>query len=235
MLENICLSDFPNDCGVYYFIYNNEVIYAGSSKNLRVRMRQHRSNIMAGGSHSGMSKKDFYKFLQQNEFQVRFELTTEYLQKEQSLIEKYKPIFNEKIAFTGLEKNDYIKDYRESHRKEIKVYNKTYYELNKEERKAYAKSYYETHKEELRAYYDLHKEEHSAAWKTWYKEHKEERATYREAYYESNKEELLARKKAYRNQKCLYNGEILTLGALETRFKRRGIPRPTQEAKKYLI
>ena len=42
-------------------------------------------------------------------------------------------------------------------------------------------------------------------------------------------------KKEYENQLCIYNGEILTLHALSTRFHRAGIPHPVIEAKKYLI
>ena len=41
--------------------------------------------------------------------------------------------------------------------------------------------------------------------------------------------------KKYRNQLCCYNGEVLTLCALSTRFRRAGIPHPTLEAKKYLL
>ena len=39
----------------------------------------------------------------------------------------------------------------------------------------------------------------------------------------------------YENQLCLYNGEILTLSTLRTRFRKAGIPHPVKEAKKYLI
>ena len=42
-------------------------------------------------------------------------------------------------------------------------------------------------------------------------------------------------KKEYDNQLCYYNGEILTLCALRTRFQRAGIPHPQIEAKKYLL
>ena len=42
-------------------------------------------------------------------------------------------------------------------------------------------------------------------------------------------------KKEYDNQLCYYNGEILTLCALRTRFQRAGIPHPQLEAKKYLL
>ena len=41
--------------------------------------------------------------------------------------------------------------------------------------------------------------------------------------------------KKYKNQLCSYNGEVLTLCALSTRFQRAGIPHPTLEAKKYLL
>ena len=41
--------------------------------------------------------------------------------------------------------------------------------------------------------------------------------------------------KEYDNQLCSYNGELLTLCALSTRFRRAGIPHPQIEAKKYLL
>ena len=42
-------------------------------------------------------------------------------------------------------------------------------------------------------------------------------------------------KKEYESQLCFYNGETITLNALRERFRRQGIPHPTQEAKKYLL
>ena len=66
--------------------------------------------------------------------------------------------------------------------------------------------------------------------KEWHKEwHKE--------YQKSNKGKESHRKSCnkYQNQLCFYNGEILTLAALRSRFAYRGIPHPTIEAKKYLI
>ena len=41
--------------------------------------------------------------------------------------------------------------------------------------------------------------------------------------------------KEYNNQLCNYNGETLTLCALSTRFRRKGINNPTTEAKKHLL
>ena len=41
--------------------------------------------------------------------------------------------------------------------------------------------------------------------------------------------------KKYDSQLCCYNGETLTLDALRTRFRRKGLSNPTIEAKKYLV
>ena len=52
---------------------------------------------------------------------------------------------------------------------------------------------------------------------------------------EYNKKYHKEYQKEYNNQLCSYNGELLTLCALSTRFRRAGISNSTQEAKKYLI
>ena len=39
----------------------------------------------------------------------------------------------------------------------------------------------------------------------------------------------------YYNQPCYYNGEIITLNTLSSRFRRAGIEHPTTEAKRYLL
>ena len=41
--------------------------------------------------------------------------------------------------------------------------------------------------------------------------------------------------KKYKNQLCCYNGQTLTLNALSSRFRRKGIDHPILEAKKYLL
>ena len=56
--------------------------------------------------------------------------------------------------------------------------------------------------------------------------------------YKKKYEKIDKRKKykeEYNNQLCFYNGELLTLCALSTRFRKAGIPHSTIEAKKYLI
>ena len=60
---------------------------------------------------------------------------------------------------------------------------------------------------------------------------------YQKEYQQSDKGKESQRKACnkYDNQLCFYNGEILTLAALASRFRRAGIEHYTQEAKKYLI
>ena len=56
--------------------------------------------------------------------------------------------------------------------------------------------------------------------------------------YQKSEKGKESRRKAvnkYDNQLCIYNGELLTLCALSTRFRKAGIPHSTIEAKKYLL
>ena len=56
--------------------------------------------------------------------------------------------------------------------------------------------------------------------------------------YQKSEKGKKAQKKAvnkYYSQLCYFNNQTLTLAALRMRFKKLGIPHPTQEAKKYLI
>ena len=54
-------------------------------------------------------------------------------------------------------------------------------------------------------------------------------------WYKVNRDEQLAKSKAYYSRLCFYEGETLTLRALNIRFFKQGIPHPTLEAKKYLL
>ena len=60
---------------------------------------------------------------------------------------------------------------------------------------------------------------------------------YNKEYQKSDKCKESQRKanNKYYSQLCSYNGETLTLNALQARFSRAGIAHPTKEAKKYLI
>ena len=61
----------------------------------------------------------------------------------------------------------------------------------------------------------------------------ERRKKYNKEYEKTDKSKEY--QKEYNNQLCCYNGEVLTLCALSTRFRKAGIPHPTVEARKYLI
>lgn len=74
--------------------------------------------------------------------------------------------------------------------------------------------------------------EHKREWRKVNKEHITE---YRKRYYEANREKGTEQKRQYYKRPCLYNGETLTLSALEQRFLKAGIEHPTIEAKKYII
>lgn len=60
---------------------------------------------------------------------------------------------------------------------------------------------------------------------------------YEKEYNKSEKHQESHRKanNKYYNQLCLFNGQTLTLSALSSRFRRRGIDHPILEAKKYLV
>ena len=63
--------------------------------------------------------------------------------------------------------------------------------------------------------------------------YKESQRKAQKKYNKSDKGKKAVNK--YYSQLCSYNGETLTLRALYTRFKRKGLSHPTQEAKKYLL
>lgn len=215
MLENIDLTKAPQECGVYFFKDKNDVvIYVGSSKNLYNRMKKHRADIKKGNCHGG--KQDFYQFLRSNQFNVEFQLSDDYIQLEQKLIEKHRPKYNEKRADVNIPFNGNTSKYHRVYYQKYKEDFKQYSELHKNEILEKAKRYRESHKEKIKQYRDSHKEE-------------------RKQYYESHKEETLEKAKQEYSQLCSYNGETLTLRALSLRFLRKGIRHPVLEAKKYLV
>ena len=88
--------------------------------------------------------------------------------------------------------------------------------LNIERFKEYQIEYYQQNRENKKEYYQ---------------QNRENKKEYQIEYYQKNREN----KKKYYNQLCSYNGEILTLNALKTRFQRAGVEHCVLEAKKYLL
>lgn len=52
---------------------------------------------------------------------------------------------------------------------------------------------------------------------------------------EMNRKQARKDMKKYLNQPCSYNGELVRLGTLVSRFRKVGFEHPTEEAKKYLL
>jgi len=84
-------------------------------------------------------------------------------QLEQKWIDEIKPSLNCNKAPTGLSKEEYGKQYRETHKEQIKKnkddYMKQYYKQHKELLKQNHKQYRETHKEYNKQYYEQNKEQ----------------------------------------------------------------------------
>ena len=127
----INLKDFPKTSGAYWILdENNVVVYVGSSCNLHQRMYDHRKYIKKGFRKG--RKTELYQFLQSNQFTVEFQLSDDYRQLEQELIEKYNPKYNEKRAYTGCgsykgRESEWQKDYEEQYKEERKQKSKQYY------------------------------------------------------------------------------------------------------------
>ena len=79
-------------------------------------MIKHRSYIRQGSVHG--YKQDLYQYLQANPFTVEFQMTDNYRQLEQELVEKYNPKYNANRAYTGIAWNgnnaEYQKEYQKS-------------------------------------------------------------------------------------------------------------------------
>ncbi len=136
MVEDIVLCSFPKEAGVYLFKANDEVIYVGSSNNLYKRMVNHRIYIKQCSKDG--HQQDLYKFLQSNHFAVELQITGDYRQLEQKLIEQYNPKYNSRRANTGCG----------AFKGREAEYNKQYYESNKQQKKQYR----ESHKQQVKQY-----------------------------------------------------------------------------------
>lgn len=82
----------------------------------------------------------------------------------------------------------------------------------------------------------LSKKEYIKQYKKHYnKEHADSIRQQKKQYRKEHADSIKQRQKQYYKQQCLYENELLTLAALKSRFVKKGIDHPTQEAKKYLI
>jgi len=101
-------------------------------------------------------------------------------------------------------KKQYMKQYNEEHKDEIKTKKKQYYELNKDEILDYHKQYYELHKDEIldyqKQYYEQHKDEILDYQKQYNELNKDKIKAYKKQYNEEHKDEIKTKKKQYNEQ-----------------------------------
>ena len=93
----------------------------------------------------------------------------------------------------------------------------------------------ERYKEYKREYCQQNRDKHKEHQREYYQRNRKKVIEYQIEYYQQNHEKRKEYCNKYNNQLCSYNGELLTLCALRTRFQRAGIPHPQLEAKKYLL
>ena len=187
--------------------------YIGSSKNIKSRLAAHKcpstwNEHPNNPLYLDMKKYGTDKFV----FEILAEIEECSLKEaEQEFIEKLQPTYNQMNA-KGLNierQKKYRKQYEKTdkRKKAKKEYEKT--DKRKKRKREYQREYQKSDK---------------------FKEYQRE-------YYKTDRGKESQRKaqNKYNNQLCCYNNETLTLSALSKRFRRKGIPHPTIEAKKYLV
>ena len=145
MKNNINLNTLPKEAGIYWFVSNDEVIYAGSSKNLYRRMSQHRACIKVG--HNNGCKQELYQFLKENEFEVKFQITENYEEEENKFIQKHKPKFNDNRVLP-IEAAANTNEYHRLYLQVNKDYNKEHTEYCREWNKAH-RDYFKNYSKKL--------------------------------------------------------------------------------------
>ncbi len=148
-------------------------IYVGSTKNLRVRKNQHKTNCNNANSDKHHFK--VYQFIRANggfsNFDIiqleRFEFNTKYElhARERHYIESLKASLNRFIPTRSTkeyheENKENIKEYKKLYNEEHKENQKKYWEENKEKMKEQAKQYREQNKEKIKEYRKRYYEEH---------------------------------------------------------------------------
>ena len=222
--------------------------YIGSSVNLYRREKEHFRESFWKNEPNKQLYKDMKQYGKNNFlFKPILLCNPEELKKyEQIAIEKYNPKYNVCAAYTGMSKEEYIKQYRKEHadsiKKHQKQYNKQWYKEHADNIKQHQKQYNNEHADSIKQYQKQYYKEHADSIKQYYKEHADSIKQYQKQYYKEHADSIKQYYKEhadsikqYHNQQCLYENELLTLNALRLRFSKKGIKNPTLEAKKYLI
>ena len=149
----------------------DELIYIGSTTNFVKRKWCHKSNCY--NENNTEYKTNKYVMIRENGGWDMFDMVlvkkypcNDYLEafaEEERIRREMNANMNGQRCFTTQEeRNEYQKQYRETHEEQKKVIDKKYYENNKKKILEYQKQYYESHREQIneikKKYYETHKE-----------------------------------------------------------------------------
>jgi len=164
--------------GCIYLLYDNEGrCYVGKTNNIENRLVAHRKK----------SNRTRSRYLNKNfkcEVIVECDDEDELAKLEQTYFDYYKDSYGDKCV-------NYLRPLQTS---------KEYYETNKERITEKTKEWRETHKEELKEYYENNKEKISQQRKEWRETHKEELKEKNKEWRETHKEQISERHKKYREK-----------------------------------
>lgn len=119
---------------VYTLSYNNEVIYVGSSVNIRSRIMKHR-DCYDGKSYTKMILYDFWRTVPFTDVVLTvIDDVTDKIEGriiEEAYRAKHKPLYNKYRAHRGEPKDEYMRNWKAANRASINISNAKYYQKNK--------------------------------------------------------------------------------------------------------
>ena len=139
---------------IYFYFYEDEILYIGSTFDLKQREKRHKSCLKCGDT------MPFYKYLREQNLifdNLRIEIVETAIYEKEPLkiledmmIEYWKPKCNVYRAYLSeAEKKEYMKEYYEDNKEKVLANNKQYYEDNKEKVLEKQKQYQQNNKEEI--------------------------------------------------------------------------------------
>lgn len=214
----------PERCGVYAIRVDGTVVYIGHSKNLRSRLRGHRS-----------SNRKLRK-IPIDSVSAVFKECSDHSRQEARLIREVRPAWNGNLPTGQVFRSRYKAEksikilatrkveraayrlthkeqkaaYRLTHKEEIAAYNRAYRITHKEQRNAYNRTYSLTRKAKKAASNATRKAEIAARDHAYYLSHKEHIAVRSRAYHATHKEQKAASNRARRARRKLAVLPILT-------------------------
>ena len=120
---------------VYIICASNEVLYVGSTMNLRSRIAAHRSltNTSARPLYACIRGYGGWEAIHQRALRMDVGLTKQDVRRlEQETIENLRPIFNRNRAYSDLCGTPYHREYRAANRERFRTYNREYQRLHRE-------------------------------------------------------------------------------------------------------